>query len=241
MWGNSKDRIDSEAGSSDDVRIIQKKFIADMSYEIRNPLNEICGITEIAIKNLEREGDPELLKTYLEIIRDSGFELQRVIDERFREFEDEEGAKLKSIDRNEENARYSDEERRRVLNNKRILVAEDNETSGLIAKDLLNEYGAIVTVCTDGKSTVDLFLSSIAGSYDIILMDIIMPGMDGYEATRRIRQSEHQQAKSIPIIAMTAEAFAADIQNALSAGMNAHISKPVNIDKMVTAIKKAII
>ena len=79
------------------------------------------------------------------------------------------------------------------------------------------------------------------GKYSIIFMDIKMPEMDGYEATELIRNSNHQQAKSIPIIAMTAETFAEDIKNALRSGMNAHVAKPVNIDKLVAAINKAIV
>ena len=105
---------------------------------------------------------------------------------------------------------------------------------------MLESRGAIVTVCDNGGEAVDLFTRSITGTYDMILMDINMPGMDGYEATDSIRSSSHPQAGSIPIIAMTAEALPDDIQRAMTAGMNGHISKPINVDKIVAAVKGAI-
>ena len=95
-------------------------------------------------------------------------------------------------------------------------------------------------VCDSGKEAVDMFKESITGKFDVILMDINMPGMDGYEATDAIRASEHPQAKTIPIIAMTAEALPDDIQTALKAGMNGHISKPINADKIISAIKRVL-
>ena len=240
MLGRSyREKIETD--SKEEVRIIQKKFLADMSYDIRNPLNEICGITEIALKNIETNGDREMLKAYLEIIRDSGFELQKVIDERFAEFEKAEELNIPDSDSAAKNEGYNKDERYRVLNNMRILVVEDNETSALIARELLTEYGAIVTVCNNGKEGAQKFCNSITGTYDLIFMDIKMPEMDGYETTKIIRNSDHQQAKSIPIIAMTAETFAEDIKNVLRSGMNAHIAKPVNIDKIVAAINKAIV
>lgn len=240
MLGRSyREKIETD--SKEEVRIIQKKFLADMSYDIRNPLNEICGITEIALKNIETNGDRDMLKAYLEIIRDSGFELQKVIDERFAQFEND--SDLNNIENNSapKNDSYNKDERYKVLNNMRMLVIEDNETSALIARELMTEYGAIVTVCHNGKDGVEKFKNSITGTYDVIFMDIKMPEMDGYEATELIRNSNHQQAKSIPIIAMTAETFAEDIKNALRSGMNAHVAKPVNIDKIVAAINKAIV
>ena len=229
--------VNKEKSQDDDYKMVQKKFLSSMSYDIRNPLNEICGITEIAIKNLENNGSKEMLRNYLEIIRDAGFELQKVVDERFAEFE------KNSVKKADDDApeTFDKNERRRVLNNLRIMVVEDNETSALIAKELMQEYGALVTICTTGDEAFDIFKRSITGTYDVILMDIKMPGMDGYETTDKIRKCNHQQAKSIPIIAMTAETFVDDIHNALKAGMNAHISKPIHIDKIVSAINKAIV
>lgn len=126
-----------------------------------------------------------------------------------------------------------------ILEKLRVMVVEDSSVSRLIAKEMLESRGSIVTTCNSGEEAVKLFAGSITGTFDVIFMDINMPGMDGYEATDAIRQCDHPQAKSIPIIAMTAEALAKDVQMALKAGMNAHISKPISIDKIVCAINAA--
>ena len=122
-----------------------------------------------------------------------------------------------------------------------ILLAEDNELNAEIAQALLESEGIVVTRAADGNETVDLYVGRPAGSFDAILMDIMMPGMDGYEATRAIRLSEKADAADIPIIALTANAFAEDAKAAHDAGMNAHLSKPIDFNKlknMLARIKK---
>lgn len=122
-----------------------------------------------------------------------------------------------------------------------VLLAEDNELNAEIAQALLESEGIVVTRTADGNETVDLYVGRPAGSFDAILMDIMMPGMDGYEATRAIRLSEKADAADIPIIALTANAFAEDAQAAHDAGMNAHLPKPLDFNKlknMLTRIKK---
>lgn len=122
-----------------------------------------------------------------------------------------------------------------------ILLAEDNELNAEIAQALLESEGIVVTRTADGNETVDLYVGRPAGSFDAILMDIMMPGMDGYEATRAIRLSEKADAADIPIIALTANAFAEDAQAAHDAGMNAHLPKPLDFNKlknMLARIKK---
>lgn len=122
-----------------------------------------------------------------------------------------------------------------------VLLAEDNELNAEIAQALLESEGIVVTRTTDGNETVDLYVGRPAGSFDAILMDIMMPGMDGYEATRAIRLSEKADAADIPIIALTANAFAEDAKAAHDAGMNAHLSKPIDFNKlknMLARIKK---
>lgn len=122
-----------------------------------------------------------------------------------------------------------------------VLLAEDNELNAEIAQALLESEGIVVTRAADGNETVDLYVGRPAGSFDAILMDIMMPGMDGYEATRAIRLSEKADAADIPIIALTANAFAEDAQAAHDAGMNAHLPKPLDFNKlknMLTRIKK---
>lgn len=113
-----------------------------------------------------------------------------------------------------------------------VLLAEDNELNAEIAQALLESEGIVVTRAADGNKTVDLYVGRPAGSFDAILMDIMMPGMDGYEATRAIRLSEKADAADIPIIALTANAFAEDAKAAHDAGMNAHLSKPIDFNKL---------
>jgi CheY-like chemotaxis protein len=110
-----------------------------------------------------------------------------------------------------------------------ILVAEDNELNAEIIKDILEVEGAIITMASNGKEAYDAFVNSSLDAFDAILMDVQMPVMDGCEATMAIRKSEHPNAKSIPIIAITANAFIEDIEKSMESGMNAHISKPINI------------
>lgn len=113
-----------------------------------------------------------------------------------------------------------------------VLLAEDNELNAEIAQTLLESEGVVVTRAVNGNEAVDLYLSHPAGSFDAILMDIMMPDMDGYEATRAIRLSEKVDAADIPIIALTANAFAEDAKAAHDAGMNAHLSKPLDFNKL---------
>ena len=118
------------------------------------------------------------------------------------------------------------------LANMNVLLAEDNELNAEIAQALLESEGIVVTRAVNGNEVVDLYLSHPAGSFDAILMDIMMPDMDGYEATRAIRLSEKVDAADIPIIALTANAFAEDAKAAHDAGMNAHLSKPLDFNKL---------
>ena len=115
------------------------------------------------------------------------------------------------------------------LTGMRLLMAEDNALNQEIAATLLHMNGAEVDCVEDGQQVLDTFLASGPGDYDAILMDVQMPVMDGHEAARRIRKSNHPTALTIPIIATTANAFSDDIAAALAAGMNAHISKPLDI------------
>ena len=113
-----------------------------------------------------------------------------------------------------------------------VLLAEDNELNAEIAQALLESEGIVVTRAANGNETVNLYVGRPAGSFDAILMDIMMPDMDGYEATRTIRLSEKVDAADIPIIALTANAFAEDAKAAHDAGMNAHLSKPLDFNKL---------
>ena len=123
------------------------------------------------------------------------------------------------------------------LNGIRVLLAEDNELNAEIAEVQLEELGMKVTRAIDGKQAVELFVDSPAGTFDVILMDIMMPRMNGYEATRSIRSiMSRPDGRTIPIIAMTANAFAEDVQASMDVGMNGHLSKPIVIDEVVKTI-----
>ncbi len=115
---------------------------------------------------------------------------------------------------------------------KRILVVEDNDVNMEIITAILEHTHAHVTCAWDAEEAIDLISQSMVGHYDMILMDIQMPGMDGYAATRAIRSMDRKDTMTIPIMAMTANAFAQDVEKALSAGMNAHIAKPIDVDEL---------
>ena len=134
----------------------------------------------------------------------------------------------------------TDEQDGNILQGMRFLCAEDNELNAEILTELLKIEGAECTICENGEEILKAFEQSAPGDYDMILMDVQMPVMNGYEATKAIRRSSHELAKKIPIIAMTANAFSEDIQHSLAAGMNAHISKPVEmkvLEKTIRSIK----
>ena len=121
---------------------------------------------------------------------------------------------------------------------KKILLVEDNEMNREIACEILEEYGFELDTAEDGTVAVEKMENAKAGQYDVILMDIQMPIMDGYEAARRIRALPDKAVANIPIIAMTANAFEEDRQAAFNAGMNEHVAKPVDINKLIAAFTK---
>ena len=134
----------------------------------------------------------------------------------------------------------TDEQDDNILQGMRFLCAEDNELNAEILTELLKIEGAECTICENGEEILKAFEQSAPGDYDMILMDVQMPVMNGYEATKAIRRSSHKLAKKIPIIAMTANAFSEDIQHSLAAGMTAHVSKPVEmkvLEKTIRSIK----
>ena len=134
----------------------------------------------------------------------------------------------------------TDEQDGNIMQGMKFLCAEDNELNAEILTELLKIEGAECTICENGEEILKAFEQSAPGDYDMILMDVQMPVMNGYEATKAIRRSSHELAKTIPIIDMTANAFSEDIQHSLAAGMNAHVSKPVEmkvLEKTIRSIK----
>ena len=119
----------------------------------------------------------------------------------------------------------------------KILLAEDNDLNWEIAEDILSDVGFELERAENGKICVEMFETSDQGYYDLILMDIRMPVMDGYEAASTIRAMARAD-KDLPIIAMTADAFSEDIQHCLDCGMNAHVSKPIDVDRLLELLEK---
>ena len=121
---------------------------------------------------------------------------------------------------------------------KRVLLVEDNEINREIAVEIIKETGVSIETASDGQEAVEAFKGKPAYYYDLIFMDIQMPVMNGYEATRAIRSIERTDAKDIPIIAMTANAFAEDVLDARNAGMNEHVAKPIDLNKLMEVIAR---
>ena len=122
---------------------------------------------------------------------------------------------------------------------KRVLLVEDNELNQIVARGYLSKYNVVVELAVNGQIAVDMFKTSAPGYYDAILMDIQMPVMDGFAASKAIRESAHPEAKTVQIIAQTADAFTEDIARVLSCGMNDHVAKPINPDVLAKALYKA--
>ena len=121
---------------------------------------------------------------------------------------------------------------------KKVLLVEDNELNREIATEILKSLGLKVDYAADGMEAVEIMSSEAGNQYDMIFMDIQMPKMDGYTATREIRTLKDTKKANVPIIAMTANAFAEDTQKALSVGMNAHVAKPVDMNILVPTMMK---
>ena len=118
----------------------------------------------------------------------------------------------------------------------RILLAEDNPLNQEIAVEILSEAGFWIEVAENGRIAVEMLQKSEPGYYQVILMDVQMPEMNGYEAAKAIRKLENKELASIPILAMTANAFEEDKQEALESGMNAHVAKPIDVKKLIETL-----
>lgn len=121
-----------------------------------------------------------------------------------------------------------------------IMVCEDNPMNTEIVTKILEHYGAAVTTCSNGQAGIDKFLALPEGSLDIILMDLRMPVLDGYAAAKQIRALNRSDAKTIPIIALSADAYASDAKKAIAAGMNSHLAKPIDAIKMIAEIRNLV-
>ncbi|MDE7323029.1 MAG: response regulator [Lachnospiraceae bacterium] len=147
---------------------------------------------------------------------------------------------LHSITNTEEGHASEKDKKAVAFHAERILLVEDNELNQEIAAEILQEAGFTVEIAGNGKIAVEMLEKSQPGYYQLILMDVQMPVMNGYEATRTIRKLKDTQLAAIPILAMTANAFEEDKQEALRSGMNGHIAKPINIDNLMNTLKRVL-
>jgi|GEM_PF-1229814 len=229
--------------SIDDVQPSRLERIFEMSHDFRTPLHIILGCADMAESYYE---DKELLFHYLRSIRISGEYLLRTIDRAMdaanhanvnthTEPSDKNFGELKESLNNQKNNQKQlnqDNYRSYDFSNKRVLIAEDIEVNREIVGEMLKQTRAIIEFAEDGQICLDKVILAPVGYYDLILMDVMMPNMDGLEATRRIRQLPEKQKASIPIIAVSANIYEKDRNAAFDAGMDAFTEKPIFIDKL---------
>ncbi len=218
----------------------------EISRDIRTPLHVILGFVEIAKHNY---GDQDMMMWYLEGIRVSGEYLMSLLNcimpHDGCSSDADEACKKYSLDPAEWEKFLLGEMRSRLerqedydFTGKRILIVDDMMVNRDIAAAVLKQTGAETETAEDGMICVQKVEAMPAGYYDLILMDIIMPGMDGLEATRRIRRLSDQEKAKTPIIAMTTNVSDRDREAALDAGMNAFTEKPILVDKLFTAMSR---
>lgn len=225
--------------SIDEVQPSRLERIFEMSHDFRTPLHIILGCADMAESYYE---DKEILFRHLRSIRISGEYLLRTIDRAMEaaniayvnthtDSPDKYSGELKES-LNKQRKSNQDDYRSYDFSDKRVLIAEDIEVNREIIGEILKQTRAMVEFAEDGQICLDKVELAPAGYYDLILMDMMMPNIDGLEATRRIRQLPEKQKASIPIIAVSANIYAKDRNAAFDAGMDAFVEKPISIDKL---------
>lgn len=202
-----------------------EKELYEYSYQIRTSVNSIMGMLEMEEKNAE---DIELLKHIRKKEMQTIQEVLEVADRITKK------NGIPQIDHGKDLDNKNTE--RNSIRGMHILLVEDNELNMDIAEYMLSDAGASIVKAVNGLEAWEQYHTKPAGSFDVILMDIQMPVMDGYEATIKIRSSGHGDAKTIPIIAMTAGVFPKDVEAAEQAGMSGYITKPLNGKELVNAV-----
>ena len=229
MPGNKLDMtmkvIDDGIGMSEEF---QKVIFDPFSQEYRNDISESRG-TGLGLAITKKMAD--LMGGEISVASKIGIGTTFTAHGIFDYVNDEE------LKISKETSTLDDAER---LQGKHILLCEDHPLNQEIAKALLEEHGIIVEVAENGAKGVEKFMQSPIGFFDAILMDIRMPIVDGYEATSRIRGLDRKDSKSVPIIAMTADAFASDVEKCMKAGMDGHIAKPIDPDKLIETLIESI-
>ena len=207
----------------------QQVVLNTISHNIRTPLNSIVGFTALATRHFQ---ESEVVREHLAKVGDASAQLLSKLNEgldatgwhRYVEEEAQPPAGTKAVD----------------LSGRRILLVEDNALNRDIGEAVLSEIGMLVECAENGEQGFQRVATSRPGYYDLVLMDIQMPVMDGYEATRMIRRLRSKLLAEIPILAMTANVSVEDKRKAFEAGMDGYVEKPMNIDRLLTAIQNAL-
>lgn len=214
-----------------DDEMNKKAFLPGLGQDFRTSMNAIMGMTSIASNHID---DKKRVEDSLKKITDSSNALMEMVREFYgKSFEtpqyDQFDMGTSILEGTYTIKDYSD---------KRIMLVEDNELNREIACEFLHETGVTIEEAETGLAALELFENHPEGYFDLIFMDISMPVMDGYEATIAIRSLKREDARKVPIVALSANALAEDVEAAKNAGMNEHISKPVDIDKLQSSLEK---
>ena len=223
--------------SAKEANQARSDFLFRMSHELHTPLNVILGFSDMARKY---PGDIQRQEEYLSHIRKSGMRLLEMTDEMLdaaaSSGDKEKAFIIREAQKNEEH----DILERISLVGRRILIAEDNELNAEITMEILSDKDILCERAQDGAVCLEMIENHDADYYDLILMDIQMPIMNGYQATKAIRSLSDVDKAQIPILALSANYLPSDRKNALDAGMNGFISKPIDVTELIEKIKKAI-
>ena len=202
---------------SAEISLAKTRFLNNMSHDIRTPMNVILGYAQLMENELNEKDMPETSEFTVTL-------KHKIADESYY------------VKKRAESSGSSIE----ILEGRNILLAEDNDLNAEIAETILERAGLKTERVEDGIQCVNRIEKMPAGTYDMILMDIQMPKMNGYKATQIIRHLPDKDKACIPIVAMTANAFEEDKKEAIAAGMNGHIAKPIQVDKLLSILSEVI-
>lgn len=215
-----------EATEMEKFASAEAEFFSNISHEVRTSLNAITGCTDLALKH---NSDAARVNDYLKKIKVAANQLNSYISVML----DLSRAEIKKEDIL---LPVTESVNPELFAGKKVLIVDDNDLNRDITKDILQDNGFEVEEAVDGIQAVNMVDKKAPGYYDVILMDIQMPKLNGLDAARRIRASSNARRATVPIIAMTANAFEEDKTKSLEAGMNAHLTKPVTASNLIETI-----
>lgn len=208
------------------------KLVNDISRKMRTSMNTLNGMVTIARERIARGGDAEVtlknVSSSLDMIAEEAARMIGLLDD-FSQIDSEKTEAIRT--ENLVAGRFAE---------RRFLVVDDVPGNAMVVAEMLSLCGGVVVTASNGKSAVDAFSKSEPGSFDCVLMDIRMPTMDGFEATQAIRAMNRDDAKKVPIIAMSADTFVEDLNRSVEVGMNACVTKPVRLHELSSVIEKAL-